>query len=558
MIKKLNFKTFLTFLLLGVFMGTFSCKEDVLEVEDEAIISNEASSTSRRVNAADIPEIMQFVNEQTNGRLTYQLKGVPGTREPDLTVGQVQTANILQVTNPYNLSNYTFAMTKTEPDGELSFLNLVVKETATGVYSYIMKIRPDVNWFNNQTGTEMNMVDYTGDIILYTSEGIYVHKTTFSAGQPVSYETRDPCPNEGGGNNPPGGGGGNPPNGGTGNNPPSGGGNNPPPTGGGNNPPTGGGGGDPCIVIVIETVDCGGGQYCEIIHVYTCEDYFFNPLRTPCPLPTQPEECELQNDCEFGFDQDCNCLPDPNDPTNENNETGINLTQIPCEILSSLENNSDFKLILQDLKNKASTDNKETVYIMTGNVLMTGNYQYYDPYEGVESELGVNLTIDEGYKLSAMAHNHNNDAENRDLSIFSPADIYTLYRIIKFDNAESNSLFFSFLVTASGTVYALRVNNASALINFGDVNFFGWDDEDAENNSNSLNDEFAGKDDSTLTFPTGIKNSNTVEENELSFMKILDNTLVNIGLELYKADENFENWKKVELNYNQINYSNCN
>ncbi len=44
-------------------------------------------------------------------------------------------------------------------------------------------------------------------------------------------------------------------------------------------------------------------------------------LRQPCP----PEECELQNDCEFGFDQDCNCLPDPNDPTNENNETGINI-----------------------------------------------------------------------------------------------------------------------------------------------------------------------------------------------------------------------------------------
>ena len=80
MIKKLNFKTFLTFLLFGVFMGTFSCKEDVLEVEDEALISNEASTTSRRVNAADIPEIMQFVNEQTNGRLTYQLKGVSGTR----------------------------------------------------------------------------------------------------------------------------------------------------------------------------------------------------------------------------------------------------------------------------------------------------------------------------------------------------------------------------------------------------------------------------------------------------------------------------------------------
>ncbi len=50
-----------------------------------------------------------------------------------------------------------------------------------------------------------------------------------------------------------------------------------------------------------------------------------NILRTPCPLPTQPEECELQNDCEFGFDQDCNCLPDTNDPTNENNETGINI-----------------------------------------------------------------------------------------------------------------------------------------------------------------------------------------------------------------------------------------
>ncbi len=95
-------------------------------------------------------------------------------------------------------------MTKTEPDGELSFLSLVVKETSTGVYSYIMKTRPDTEWISTQTG-QMNMGNYTGDIILYTAEGVYVHKTTFNAGVAVTSEDRHPCstapPNSNSGSN---------------------------------------------------------------------------------------------------------------------------------------------------------------------------------------------------------------------------------------------------------------------------------------------------------------------------------------------------------------------
>ena len=50
-------------------------------------------------------------------------------------------------------------------------------------------------------------------------------------------------------------------------------------------------------------------------------------LRHPCPNIDPIEECYEPNGdpCQFDCDSNGNCLPDPNDPTNENNETGINI-----------------------------------------------------------------------------------------------------------------------------------------------------------------------------------------------------------------------------------------
>ncbi len=558
MIKKLNFKTFLTFLLLGVFMGTFSCKEDTLEVEDEALISNEASSTSRRVNATDIPEIMQFVNEQTNGRLTYQLKGVPGTREPDLTVGQVQTANILQVTNPYNLSNYTFAMTKTEPDGELSFLNLVVKETATGVYSYIMKIRPDVNWFNNQTGTEMNMLDYTGDIVLYTAEGIYVHKTTFSTGQPVSYETRDPCPNEG--NNPPSGGGGSqpPPT----NPPPTGGGNNPPPTGGGNNPPSGG-----CTILIL-IIDCGGTnsntphdplacdgpngpnngdpstQTYDIVIIIDCpqniqgDETIQNILRAPCP-PNVPEECFLPNGdpCPFGCDANGDCAPDPNDPVNENNETSI-FTQIetPCQKLNELVTNTNFNSALSNLQAKVinTPNGTEVGYeVSKNNGVVNFNYVNDGGYFGVILKHGGDIIGGMHYHPPGWGQ-----------SMFSADDINKLYKYTFFATNHLNNIF-TLVVTDMGT-FALTIKNRNLLGYI--INTIGVDG-------------LQGKLDGYYDDPTGNQGTNKFTGGLLKVFKEIKDTynLPGDALELYELNTQGTEFKKVTLdNTNEPIKSSCN
>ena len=49
----------------------------------------------------------------------------------------------------------------------------------------------------------------------------------------------------------------------------------------------------------------------------------------------------------------------------------------------------------------------------------------------------------------------------------------------------------------------------------------------------------------TSTHPAGIKNGNSNTTNELNFMKLLEHPDIDLGLELFKADTNFENWQKV-------------
>ena len=445
------------FLFLGIMallVSTGSCKQDVLDEPqtswEEPLVPQENRTAT--VTGADIPEVMDFISEQTGGTMRYTLKGMPGTREPDLVLGEIDTATILENTNPYDLSNYTFKMQKGAPDGEVSFLNLVVKQTSTGMYSYIMKIRPDVNWLGTQSGSVMNMADYTGDIILYNAQGFYVHKTTFSGGQPQSAETRHPC-EENNTTSTGGGGGGTTT---TGNTPP-----------GGGTTTTGGG----CTVTVYLYVCCNdnynphppivcgctpptGTFYvieaqCNILDELGNQT---NPLRHPCPN-TLPEECFEPNGdpCPFGCDANGNCAPDPNDPANENGETSIISTlDIPCQKLNNLlQTNVPFKDAIVNLQDKVDNNQQwETGYEVSknpGNEVVTVS----DPISG-----GDTVPLGHGGNIIGGMHLHTpGDGQ----PMFSGNDIGKLY-LYTVDSNNSVSDNFTVVATDMGT-FALTIKN---------------------------------------------------------------------------------------------------
>jgi len=170
-----------------------SCKKDDngLQAELQNEHEHQNHSSSQRVDAADIPDIMDFVRQQSNGDLTLNLQGRPGTREPDLTDVEVITSNILAMTNEAEMTNYSFNMDATEAnDGDV--VNFVVKENSDGVYGYIIRYRPTEDWLVTSDWSQ-----FSGDMLFYESDGTYVAMQTLENGAPTTRDLVFPC--EGGG-----------------------------------------------------------------------------------------------------------------------------------------------------------------------------------------------------------------------------------------------------------------------------------------------------------------------------------------------------------------------
>lgn len=204
--KKSGFWLFLLLILS-------SCQKDDVKQELFHHFSNEKLN-HKMVTAADIPEVMKFLraNSSKDLRFTIHTGSITGghnrSGEPDLIISELMTEQILAVTNASSLTNYSFQLrVDTAPyyEGEVSFFNLIVKETTAveGYYAYIQEYRMDENWY---VGNDyiLDMQTYTGKMIFYTLEGLYVAKVDFSNGQIIGEDLRSRCPDGGGG---PGGGG---------------------------------------------------------------------------------------------------------------------------------------------------------------------------------------------------------------------------------------------------------------------------------------------------------------------------------------------------------------
>lgn len=268
-------------------------------------------------------------------------------------IGELQTREILQVTDQYDRSNYTFLLTSIESTNTSvkSTFNLIVKESDTKFFSYIMEYRPNENWTYNSLE---NFSTFTGEILYYDTDGKYLAKETLSNGTVITAETRNSCPDD---DTPDG----DPNNGGDGTSDGNDG------TSDGNDGGDGGSG----ITIYEEEVcniPCTHPEHnphadpcqhptCETVIVinHKSSTKVDNHVKAPCPDTN--ESCHQQNNdpCPNGCNADqTGCLEVTND------EVGINV-DLPCAIANSTINeNSPFNVDLSSI-NPCTSDSENII-----------------------------------------------------------------------------------------------------------------------------------------------------------------------------------------------------
>lgn len=192
------FKTriFLILFTSTLFMG---CQKDDNSFELQTIEESDRHSEqiTRTVSVDDIPKIMDYLSTKCNsrGQFTINLSSNIRSNESDLVIGELQTKEIIQVTDQYDRSNYTFLLTSivSNDSNVKSTFNLIVKESSSGLLSYITEYRPDVDWVSNYRNTQ-DFSTFTGEVLHYSIEGKYIAKLNLNNGVATSGETRSPCP----------------------------------------------------------------------------------------------------------------------------------------------------------------------------------------------------------------------------------------------------------------------------------------------------------------------------------------------------------------------------
>ena len=209
--------------------------------------------------------------------------------------------------------------------------------------------------------------------------------------------------------------------------------------------------------------------------------------------------------------------------------------QMPCQALTRDGQNAQVVAQLNALDGLL-TDNRE--HGLTISYDAAGNPSF-NTAAGLPDSLSIgNWTIPGG--ASAIVHTHYSDPNS--LSVFSPADLQSLW-LYYHNNSPANLSTFTFtIITASGTVYSLAVTNPAAFTTFA--------------NSKGLSSSLFSL--NVLFGAYQISSSNTVAQNELAFMKMLIGS--NTGLTLYKGDpSDFASWQKLSFTKNAtLTSSPCN
>ena len=320
--------SFLKLLVLTLILN-FSCQhEDDLGKQNQTSVITQ-KSTTKIVSGKEIPEVLNFIQSKSNSRMQFILdennspKGQYRSHEENLSLTTTLTEQIKQVTNSFGKSNYTFKLIEEETKEGIYFLNLVVKEYKDTFYLYIVKYVADDNWLLTNS-MHRNFDTFTGTSYFYTDEGIYFLKTIQSNGITISSERHqcnddndDDSDTSDNGNS--GGAGNSSDDDPTGDSGPDSGSDIPD-----SGDPSGSGGGSSGFEIYIIPCPCQGhylGEACSCPvppQVIIIPNYSMNDaLRHPCD--DIDNNCESTTDCEFGWDDNCQCLDEPD----ENEDVGV-------------------------------------------------------------------------------------------------------------------------------------------------------------------------------------------------------------------------------------------
>jgi hypothetical protein len=209
---------------------------------------------------------------------------------------------------------------------------------------------------------------------------------------------------------------------------------------------------------------------------------------------------------------------------NWNQWTGTISPVDPCVIAKALEQNQALRGKMSELDSKTNL-NYETGHTFKNNADGTSTYT---PVNGVAGEASINININS--PIDGFIHTHYAGL----LSIFSPDDIRSIAQVLNGGNMVNPSSFMAGVVTASGTSYALVIDDVDQFRAFA---------------NNFLNDDvnfnlFA----SVYGSVYKITETNSVAQNEKSFLQML-NTL-HSGLKLLKADGTWGDWDVLELDAN--------
>jgi hypothetical protein len=322
-----------------------SCQDESLDLIDEADSHNHVEQNSKIISGYEIPHVMAFIESISTEDRVFQLENNSlGKSTSELGVITIEDDQIIQLTNEFDKSNYSF---KTKSEGEeFSIVQFVVKETSWGLYGFFVKFIPTADYLTSYNLETMDL--YSGVIELYDQSGVFVASHTFDGGLEISKTVVDPCDTNTG----PGGSGGTTDSGDTGDPGDTGDGSTSGDTGDTGDSGSSGTGG--YNITITRVCGCKGhpggnnGPVCsgcnkpDVLEItITNKSGGLGPLVAKCDGTTDPN-CNI--DCEFGEDPDpeiCACVPDPNDPSNENQDTGVQANLI---LLSALMQYVDLTL----------------------------------------------------------------------------------------------------------------------------------------------------------------------------------------------------------------------
>lgn len=216
----------------------------------------------------------------------------------------------------------------------------------------------------------------------------------------------------------------------------------------------------------------------------------------------------------------------------------------PCDELKTNSNDADFKGRMQALKTNINGTKEKTFGIYNGKYVSA---TYPNPscgviLEGNEQESG---TVPYHTSLKAIAHNHLKNAIYNHIGTFAPNDIVQLNNIAIMAEQQQSPVtqeeFASYVICDEG-IYAIKITDINKLYNF--ALKYGTDDVFFL----EINEYYKKK---------NISHGKEKQLQNIGFLKLLKD--YDIGIEYYESYNNFENWKKLELNEDEtyINETPC-